>query len=323
MPVETGLEDGTRVEVLGGLSRWRAVVTTGAAALRDGDPVTIAARRRRRAADRPPELRRPLTPPRAAAAASRLRRRDAHEHPAYRHQPPGHDVHAERRHRAARRDLAAAPAGRPDAGAAAAERHHPRRLPGRRPARDGGIDHPAARAGGQRGRRPRADQRDVERRPERSSASTSPGAPTSTSPPTTSAAASTASAPACPRKPTRPSSSSSTRPPSRSCSSPSRATTTPSSCATSPRTRWRQRLERVPGVAAVNVNGGLRRQILRRAVAREDDGDGAVGRSHHQPADAPRTRTCRSARSTKATSPTCCAARASSPASTRSATSSC
>ena len=57
-----------------------------------------------------------------AAATPRRERSDcplAHEHPAYRHQPPGHDVHAERGHRPARRDLAAAPAGRPDAGAAA------------------------------------------------------------------------------------------------------------------------------------------------------------------------------------------------------------
>jgi RND family efflux transporter MFP subunit len=40
--IQTGLEDGTRVEVLGGLSDGARVVTTGAAALRDGDPVTIA-----------------------------------------------------------------------------------------------------------------------------------------------------------------------------------------------------------------------------------------------------------------------------------------
>jgi RND family efflux transporter MFP subunit len=40
--VETGLEDGTRIEVLSGLSDGAQVVTTGAAALRDGDPVTIA-----------------------------------------------------------------------------------------------------------------------------------------------------------------------------------------------------------------------------------------------------------------------------------------
>ena len=42
MKVETGLEDGTRIEVLSGLSDGAQVVTTGAAALRDGDPVTIA-----------------------------------------------------------------------------------------------------------------------------------------------------------------------------------------------------------------------------------------------------------------------------------------
>ena len=47
MPVETGLEDGTRIEILAGLSDRARVVTTGAAALRDGDPVTIAAARPR------------------------------------------------------------------------------------------------------------------------------------------------------------------------------------------------------------------------------------------------------------------------------------
>jgi RND family efflux transporter MFP subunit len=42
VPVQTGLEDGTRIEILGGLNDQARVVTTGAAALRDGDPVTIA-----------------------------------------------------------------------------------------------------------------------------------------------------------------------------------------------------------------------------------------------------------------------------------------
>jgi RND family efflux transporter MFP subunit len=45
VPIETGLEDGTRIEVLAGLAEGARVVTTGAAALRDGDPVTIAAAR--------------------------------------------------------------------------------------------------------------------------------------------------------------------------------------------------------------------------------------------------------------------------------------
>jgi RND family efflux transporter MFP subunit len=44
IPIQTGLEDGTRIEVLSGLSDGAQVVTTGAAALRDGDPVTIARR---------------------------------------------------------------------------------------------------------------------------------------------------------------------------------------------------------------------------------------------------------------------------------------
>jgi len=43
VPIQTGLEDGTRVEVLAGLGDQARVVTTGAAALRHGDPVTIAA----------------------------------------------------------------------------------------------------------------------------------------------------------------------------------------------------------------------------------------------------------------------------------------
>jgi RND family efflux transporter MFP subunit len=41
--IETGIEDGVRVEVLNGLSDGARVVTTGAAALRDGDPVAVAA----------------------------------------------------------------------------------------------------------------------------------------------------------------------------------------------------------------------------------------------------------------------------------------
>jgi RND family efflux transporter MFP subunit len=45
VPIQTGLEDGVRIEVLGGLSDQARVVTTGAAALRDGDPVAIAAPR--------------------------------------------------------------------------------------------------------------------------------------------------------------------------------------------------------------------------------------------------------------------------------------
>ncbi len=43
--IETGLEDGTRIEVLAGLSDGARVVTTGAAALRDGDPIAIAGAR--------------------------------------------------------------------------------------------------------------------------------------------------------------------------------------------------------------------------------------------------------------------------------------
>ena len=83
------------------------------------------------------------------------------------------------------------------------------------------------------------------------------------------------------------------------------------------------RLERVAGVAAVTINGGLRRQIHVELSTREDHGARPVGRSRRQTCSAPRTRTSRSARSTRATAPTCCAARASSRTSTRSATWSC
>ena len=40
-PVEVGLQDQQRAEVLGGLNEGQRVVTTGAAALRDGDPVVL------------------------------------------------------------------------------------------------------------------------------------------------------------------------------------------------------------------------------------------------------------------------------------------
>ncbi|MEO5823705.1 MAG: efflux RND transporter periplasmic adaptor subunit [Vicinamibacteraceae bacterium] len=53
VPIQTGLEDGTRIEILGGLSDPARIVTTGAAALRDGDPVTIAARPSPSATGRP------------------------------------------------------------------------------------------------------------------------------------------------------------------------------------------------------------------------------------------------------------------------------
>ena len=52
-------------------------------------------------------------------------------------------------------DLADAAAGRSDAGVRAADAQRPHQLPRRRPARDGRADHPADRAGGQRRARPR------------------------------------------------------------------------------------------------------------------------------------------------------------------------
>ena len=83
------------------------------------------------------------------------------------------------------------------------------------------------------------------------------------------------------------------------------------------------RLERVPGVAAVSVDGGLRRQIhvelSKEKIAALDLSVDRVD----QPSCEPRTRTRRSVKSTRATRPTCCAARASSRTSTRSGISSC
>ena len=74
-------------------------------------------------------------------------------------------------------------------------------------------------------------------------------------------ARSTACAAGCRRTPTRRPSSSSTPRRCRSWASASRATTTRSRCARWPSASSRPRLERVPGVAAVTVSGGLRRQI--------------------------------------------------------------
>ena len=45
-PVQTGLQDEHRVEITGGLSDGAQVITTGALALRDGDPIQIPAQRR-------------------------------------------------------------------------------------------------------------------------------------------------------------------------------------------------------------------------------------------------------------------------------------
>jgi HAE1 family hydrophobic/amphiphilic exporter-1 len=79
------------------------------------------------------------------------------------------------------------------------------------------------------------------------------------------------------------------------------------------------RFERVDGVAAVNVNGGLRRQIH---VELSKEKVTALNLSVNQvvQASARRTRTRRSARSTRATPRSSSAARASSPASKTSAT---
>jgi RND family efflux transporter MFP subunit len=41
-PVQVGIEDGTRAEILGGIEEGTRIITTGAAGLRDGDPVMVA-----------------------------------------------------------------------------------------------------------------------------------------------------------------------------------------------------------------------------------------------------------------------------------------
>jgi RND family efflux transporter MFP subunit len=46
MPVQTGIRDGERVEITGGLSDGTQVITTGAGALRDGDRIVSAAAER-------------------------------------------------------------------------------------------------------------------------------------------------------------------------------------------------------------------------------------------------------------------------------------
>ena len=72
------------------------------------------------------------------------------------------------------------------------------------------------------------------------------------------------------------------------------------------------RLERVEGVAAVTIDGGLRRQIRVDLSREKITGAQSVGRSRHRRSCAARTRTSRSAKSTTPTAGSCCAAPASS-----------
>lgn len=53
VPIRTGVEDGDRIEVLSGLNEGDAVVTTGAAGVRDGDPLLVADAEPRPAPRRP------------------------------------------------------------------------------------------------------------------------------------------------------------------------------------------------------------------------------------------------------------------------------
>ena len=146
VPVQVGIRDGEHIEIRSGVEDGARVITTGAGALKDGDRIVAAGgerggrsgergtRKQRRAAAR----EQPMSIPRIAI-----------------HRPvtmfmlsgviiliggSGPDEAA----------------GRSDAGHLVSKHHGPCRLPGRRPARDGRARHPAARAGAQRRRWPRA-----------------------------------------------------------------------------------------------------------------------------------------------------------------------
>ena len=80
------------------------------------------------------------------------------------------------------------------------------------------------------------------------------------------------------------------------------------------------RLERVEGVAAVTIDGGLRRQIHVDLSREKITGAQPVASTASPRSCGTRTRTSRSAKSTTPTGASCCAAPASSPASTTSAT---
>ena len=163
-----GIVDGEAVEITEGLADGSTVITLGLR-LAAGRRPDRGCRPGRRARARAQGWRggrkaaaRVASAPAAARScgnrASRSAETRTHEHPTHRHRTPDHDVHALRGHRAARRDFARPAAGRPDAGRHLPEHHRPRELRRRRPAGDGGAGHPADRAGGERRRRPGADQ---------------------------------------------------------------------------------------------------------------------------------------------------------------------
>ena len=118
MPVETGIRDGDRVEIVAGLRDGMQVVTTGAGALKDGDRIV--------AAEAEPGQGR------GAAAGRPDREGAADEHSAHSHPASGHDVHALGRDHPARHAVAFPSAGRSDAGRVVPEPHRSRRLRGRR-----------------------------------------------------------------------------------------------------------------------------------------------------------------------------------------------
>ena len=157
--------------------------------------------------------------------------------------------------------LADPAAGRPDAGVRAADAHRAHQLRRRRPARDGGADHAADGAGGQRrARRRPASSRSRPRATARCS-STSTGAPTCRKPPTKSARASTACADGCPRTPTRRRFFKFDSNPLPIMQIGVEGDYDPVTLREIAQNEIAPRFERVDGVAAVTVNGGLRRQI--------------------------------------------------------------
>ena len=145
VPIETGIEDAEHVEVRGGITTADTLVTAGAARAarerhaghrrpgrprrpRAGRPARPGAGTGAGAAERAgpasgprpgPDSDRRVERPRRLRP-SRLWRTD--EYPATRHRPTGDDVHAELRRHAARRHLAVTAAGRPDAGHRASPR---------------------------------------------------------------------------------------------------------------------------------------------------------------------------------------------------------
>ena len=222
-----------------------------------------AARRRRTSAATRAGQRRSAPTSSTSGICSRRRTEHRHEHSSFSDSTARHDVHAQRGHHAARRciSLTRLPVDlMPEF--AAADADGARQLHRRRSARDGGAGHAPDRAGGQRRRRSRrASIRRRRKATARCSLNFDWGTRPRAKPPTKCARASIASAAACRKTPTRRRSSSSTRTRCRSCSIGVEGDYDPVTLRELAENDMSPRFERVDGVAAVTVNGGLRRQI--------------------------------------------------------------